>query len=432
MRRGGAALGTALLLAATAIGAVRADVLIPPWVQQGDVDSPSWARSVVPATEDGGRPQDLALYVEPSRASARRGETWPGAPLPFYGSKRGSGCSGRFWLVGPLAWTCSDDARLSPDSPLFAPPVAGRDGLWLEYFFVRPEGASAYASLEAAAEGAEDRELEGGWAVGVVEAKTIADERWAQTREGLFIAMHDLVPARPSSFHGETIGDGSIDFAWVVADRAGVWSSPVPAKTPSGARGNSPSGARGRFERVTVHEESGPMVRIDDGMWMLARDLARPSIAPPPKEVEKAAERWIDIDIASQTLVAYEGSRPVYATLVSTGRGAAGSEGATPVGTHRIWVKLVASDMDNVEREDVEQHYSMQDVPYVQFFDGSVAIHGTYWHGDFGRVHSHGCVNLAPLDALWLFSFTEPRLPDGWAAAFPTPLDQEGSVVRVR
>ena len=164
---------------------------------------------------------------------------------------------------------------------------------------------------------------------------------------------------------------------------------------------------------------------------MLARDLARPHLAPPPPEVTRPGERWIDVELASQTLVAYEGTQPVFATLVSTGRGPAGSDSATPPGVHRIWVKILASDMDNVERDDLDAHYSLEDVPYVQFFDKAVALHGTYWHRDFGRVKSHGCVNLAPLDSRWLFDFTGPHLPAGWAAAFPEATDP-GTAVRVR
>jgi lipoprotein-anchoring transpeptidase ErfK/SrfK len=129
--------------------------------------------------------------------------------------------------------------------------------------------------------------------------------------------------------------------------------------------------------------------------------------------------------------VAYEGARPVFATLVSTGRGPQGSDSATPVGVHRIWVKIFTSDMDNVERDELDAHYSLEDVPYVQFFDHAVGLHGTYWHRDFGRVKSHGCVNLAPLDARALFEFTGPRLPAGWTAAYPAAVDA-GTVVRVR
>ena len=73
----------------------------------------------------------------------------------------------------------------------------------------------------------------------------------------------------------------------------------------------------------------------------------------------------------------------------------------------------------------------MEDVPWVQFFDNAVALHGVYWHSQFGRVKSHGCVNLAPLDARWLFEFTGPRVQEGWVAAYPAQLD-EGTVVQVR
>ncbi len=156
---------------------------------------------------------------------------------------------------------------------------------------------------------------------------------------------------------------------------------------------------RARLQVVHVLEESGPYVRVGAGEWMLARDVARPHLAPPPAEVGGSAERWIDVELATQTLVAYEGARPVYATLVSTGRGPQGTDSATPTGVHRIWVKILASDMDNVERDDLDAHYSLEDVPYVQFFDHAVGLHGTYWHRDFGHVKSHGCVNLAPLDA---------------------------------
>jgi lipoprotein-anchoring transpeptidase ErfK/SrfK len=409
-----------------------ADAPAPPWVGAGEVPPPRWARSVAPRAGDGGQGGDLVLFAGPTRASERRGVTLAGASLPFFGVKRGSGCSGVWWLVGPLAWACSDGAELSAapaGSPAASPAGSsdrgvGADGLSVPYFFVRGDGASAYVSLDSAADGAADRELEGGWAVAVVEQRVArsgleAEERFARTSKGLWLALRDLSPARPSLFHGEAIHDGVLDVAWVRADRASVWPEPSTKAKPTGSRA--------RFELLHLREESGPMVRIDDGAWMLARDIARPSVAPPPIELARASERWIDVEVATQTLVAYDGSRPVYATLVSTGRG----ESATPTGVHRIWVKLLASDMDNVERGDLDAHYSLEDVPYTQFFQGGVALHGTYWHRDFGHARSHGCVNLAPLDARWLFGFTGPRMPAGWVAVYPTPVDQ-GTAVRVR
>jgi hypothetical protein len=421
--RGGAT-AAAWLVATGLSGPVRADAPLPPWSDPAEPPPPAWSRSVAPKVDDRGHPGELVTYVGPSRASSRRGVTRPGTSLPFFGQRRGTGCTGRWWLVGPLAWTCSDDADLSPAPPQAAAPTPGTDGAGEQYFFVQPSGASAYESLESAQDGTEDRQLEGGWAVGVVDQRTMNGERWALTTKGLWIASHDLTAARPSTFHGEPVNEGHVDFAWVRAEKASTWSSPDAKKKATGTRS--------RFDRVTLSDSApGDMVQLDDGAWMSAHDLVRPAAATLPPEVTGPDERWLDVDTATQTLVAYEGPRPVFATMVSTGRGAPGTDSATPRGVHRIWVKLVASDMDNVEREDLDQHYSMQDVPYVQFFEGAVALHGTYWHRDFGHVHSHGCVNLAPSDARWLFAFTSPQVPPGWVAAYPTPI-AAGTVVRVR
>jgi lipoprotein-anchoring transpeptidase ErfK/SrfK len=117
--------------------------------------------------------------------------------------------------------------------------------------------------------------------------------------------------------------------------------------------------------------------------------------------------------------------------VVSTGKGALGSEFVTRTGTNRIWVKIFTTKMDNLDKDEVDRHYAIEDVPWVQFFDKAIALHGAFWHRDFGHVHSHGCVNLSPLDARWLFAFTGPHLPVGWTAALPTKVEP-GTLVRVR
>jgi hypothetical protein len=419
-RRGRSPAATAGVALALALATVRvnADAPLPPWVDADDVPLASWARSVRPKLGERGQPGDMVLFGGPSRGSERRGVTVPGATLPIYGARRGAGCTGRWWLVGPLAWACSDGASLSPEEPR-EPPAAVH-----AYYFVGRDGASAYPDLGSVQDGTPDRELESGWSVAVDEQQEVEGERWAYTSKGLWIALRDLAAARPSAFHGERLENGTLDVAWVVSDRAGVWSS---AEGPPKARGRA---SRARFEEVHVLEDAGNAVRVGEGEWMLARDLARPVLSSRPDGVR--GERWIDVDRATQTLVAYEGERPVFATLVSTGRGAEGTDTVTPPGVHRIWVKILASDMANSgQRQGDDASYSLQDVPYVQFFDRGVALHGTYWHRDFGRVHSHGCVNLAPLDARWLFDFTRPGLPRGWVAVYPTGVD-EGTLVRVR
>jgi hypothetical protein len=314
----------------------------------------------------------------------------------------------------------------------FPPKVTG-DGLPYRYYFVGKDGASGFRDLSHADEEAPDQDLEPGFAVAMVEEESAHGERWGRTRDGEWVALRELGEAHPASFKGEDLsGSGALDFAWVTVERASVYGAPGASKV---------TGSHVHFEIVPWREEQGKqgaaMVRIsEDGAaaaWMRERDLVRPTLSAPPEEIGGAAtqERWIDIELASQTLVAYEGTRPVYATLVSTGRGAAGTDSATPPGVHRIWVKLLSTNMGNLQNEDAEEHYSIEDVPYVQFFDKAVAIHGAFWHRSFGHVHSHGCVNLAPVDAEWLFGFTSPHVLDGWTAALPIRAEK-GTAVRVR
>ena len=100
-----------------------------------------------------------------------------------------------------------------------------------------------------------------------------------------------------------------------------------------------------------------------------------------------------------EILTAYEGRRPVFTTLVSTGRRGA----ATPGGNFRIWAKLATGEMSGEAETIDDSSYLMQGVPWVMYFNEGVAIHGAYWHDQFGRRRSHGCVNVAPRDAAFLF-----------------------------
>lgn len=424
----------------------RRDDGLPPWTEASDVPIPSWARSVVPTK------LDAPLYAEPSKLDTRRGSALQGTRLPLFATRRGSGCHGRWLNVGPLAWICSDVAEYSAEGwgalptrkdEFFAqaagstllpitPMAAGDDGLPYRYYFAGQDGAFGFASLASALEDAPDQELERGFAIAIVEERKAHGESWGRTRSGRWIAMRELLAARPSLFHGERVTDAGLDFAWVSVERANVYASDKLDK---------PSGARVRFERVTIREEKegkgGTLVRISDAgepaQWMRLKDLGRPRLSPVPNEAQAdgAMARWIDVELASQTLVAYEGQKPVFATLVSTGKGPPRSDSATHPGVFRIWVKLASTKMDNLENEEAENHYAIEDVPWVQFFDKAIGLHAAFWHRDFGHVHSHGCVNLAPLDARWLFAFTGPRLPAGWTASLPTRIEP-GTVVRVR
>jgi lipoprotein-anchoring transpeptidase ErfK/SrfK len=400
---------------------------LPPWREADDLPLPEGARSVVVQ-----RPEQ-AIVAEPLVSAARRGTALAGARLPLFGAKRGAGCGARWISIGPQAWMCQDALTFDsspPNPPGPAADVNAPSGLPFQYYFVGKGGSNGYFRLQDAEDVAPDQELEPGFAVAIVDEGVKQGTRYGRTHHGMWIPMHDLGEVVPFGFHGQEVVDGKLDFAWVVEDKAPVFSTPSSA----GARPAKSAKARVRFEKIDILEEKidkkAGYFRTGEGEWVRARDVRRPVAVTPPSSL-RPNERWIDVDLATQTLIALEGDKPLFATLVSTGKGKEGTDTATPKGEFRIWVKLESSNMDNLEDEEAEKYYAIEDVPYVQFFSKGVGLHGAFWHRGFGRVRSHGCVNLAPLDAQRLFAFTSPHLPAGWAAVLPTS-EEEGTLVRVR
>jgi lipoprotein-anchoring transpeptidase ErfK/SrfK len=157
-----------------------------------------------------------------------------------------------------------------------------------------------------------------------------------------------------------------------------------------------------------------------DGTYYEAEDsvVIRPRARP---DGVGETEKWIDVDLALQTLVAYVGDTPVYATLISSGRvkdeAVEELNHETPSGEFRVTSKHITHTMDGDHA--VDGPYSIEDVPYVMYFQLSYALHSAFWHDRFGRPKSHGCVNLAPDDARWIFEWTDPPLPPGWHGVYP-------------
>lgn len=136
------------------------------------------------------------------------------------------------------------------------------------------------------------------------------------------------------------------------------------------------------------------------------RAIGTPPALPSPRANNIAftppqdGSRWIEVDISAQTLRAWEGSRLVFETLVSTGR----PETPTVAGTFAVQSKIDSQRMRG-------PGYDLPDVPAVMYFFLNYAIHGAYWHDDFGQVMSHGCVNMDPDEAAFLFDWAEIGTP---------------------
>jgi lipoprotein-anchoring transpeptidase ErfK/SrfK len=110
--------------------------------------------------------------------------------------------------------------------------------------------------------------------------------------------------------------------------------------------------------------------------------------------LRQSEEQWIEVNVTTQRLIAWEGDIPVYAVIVSTGN----VENPTPTGIFEIQTKLPVARMRG-------EGYDVPDVPFVMYYDGNYAIHGAYWHHRFGTPVSHGCTNVAVDHAEWLFNW---------------------------
>lgn len=234
------------------------------------------------------------------------------------------------------------------------------------------------------------------------------------TVRGAFVQEAKLLRRTGSAFHGVDIGpDRPLPVAWAVRaaqpfaikqrQEGGLRLVALDDKPAFPRHALLPWVGRERVDGQVFH-------RLADGTYLKHWFVAVAELAPRPKRVG-ADEPWVHVSLGQQTLVMYRGDRPVYATLVSTGL----KGHRTPTGLFSIRVKHVSATMSDIGPEVGEdERYSIEDVPFTQYFERSFALHGAFWHDRFGLPRSHGCVNLAPTDARRLFEHTWPPLTDGW------------------
>lgn len=362
------------------------------------------------------------IVSAPRRGASRRGTL--AFRSRFHAVRRvlGEGCaSGAYVDLGERRFVCEEFVAYTAEPEAARPQPEVRPGeiLPFRYAFVRFDGTPGYGRPEDYFVGDMVESYGEGFGLVVTSQRVVDGIGFVRLRRGTFITDDSVRFARGSDFEGVRIAPGSaVDLAW-------VRSRDVPVR----ARPNGRVIRRlGRREIVRVAAVEGTNARLSDGGIVRLTDLNRVVAVDPPTGVGEH-DRWIDVSVGEQVLVAYEGRVPVFATLVSTGSDRPGS--ATPIGEFHIWAKLATSDMDDLERTDVASNYLIEGVPWVQYFEGSIALHAAFWHDDFGTRRSHGCVNLAPIDARFLYDFTSPDVPEGYEALIPFT-DEARTLVRVR
>ena len=216
---------------------------------------------------------------------------------------------------------------------------------------------------------------------------------WAEIRAGRWVETRYTRTGSPSTFAGVTIGNLDMPFAWILWRHYGRIS-------PAGET-DYENGYVTRYQVVniyaTVNVRGWNWHLIGPNLWTNQQNL---SIVNPGTPASFGGN-WAAVNLYEQNLVAYSGATPVMASLVSSGL--KNGKWDTPEGTYQVGVRVEAGIMSGAE--GAADYYSLDKVPYAQYFNGLISLHGTYWHDSFGYPHSHGCVNLTVSDANWLFSF---------------------------
>ena len=239
------------------------------------------------------------------------------------------------------------------------------------------------------------------------------------TQTGGYVRASTVSPLREvERFQGVALdAQTTLPVAFVMSPAASLWRTHGRAVTAAGRAA--------RLTMIPLLDEAAITIggeqylRAVDGTMVRARQVRVVARHDSPAELGAPDEGWIDVNLDRQSIVAYEGARPVYVSLVSTGRRSRTNPEEnyeTLQGSFRILSKHVATTMDGNSANDGP--YSIDDVPWVMYFEGSFALHGAFWHNGFGATHSHGCVNLSPPDARWFYRWTWPRVPAGWSGAY--------------
>ena len=404
----------------------------------------------------------VGVRLEPADDAKRIGTVAIDTRVGWTQVQRGHGCDKPWIEIQPRGWICGDYVKASTKPPYgqevpqldrgeIVPGIYGKVTApsSLTYTLAKPEKKTDKKKkpkkgpvkspkdveddpvVPAVPKMIEDAPIVGSLNVRQYDELSVGGKTYWKIaqKDNLYVLASAISKHQPSHFSGQRLGDDTglkvpIAFAW---PRGGMLQAWVTAK-PTGAGAVRQINQRTLvpiLEVATDPKGKPSAYRIGEGEWMSALDVRVFDMAAPPAGLGKH-ERWIDVDLDTEILVAFEGDDAVYATMVTTG----GKETPTETGVYRMWMKESEADMKGLNGEDP---YSVATVPWTQFFspEKGLALHTAYWHDAFGKPRSHGCVNLAPRDARWLYYWSDPQVPPGWTMAAGV-VEAPGSIVRIR
>jgi lipoprotein-anchoring transpeptidase ErfK/SrfK len=394
-------------------------------------------------------PTSLHVRAAPALDAVSLGMLAPDEPFAVYAYVSGTGCGGDGWgTVMSGGFACLERTTITTDLPVdlprlvaFSPPdpkdveayVAtglypeDADAPMVPYIYGKRWGRwhgrvwKDVASWQAGEPAAD--QLERRHSYRFVGAQDTDRGRVFVRPNGSIVPATDLFLFAVSSFGGRDLAaeplPAGATLAWAVGSK--------------GARVRATASTGGDVLRILPFHT--PVELLDappDTVWwpvlgggfVHGSVLARFRPAPRPEGTADDA-LWIDVDLREQTLALVRGDTPVFVTLISSGVEGHG----TPVGTFTIYDKLVSNDMKSLV--GAKDAYHVEEVPWVIHFKPRYALHGAFWHDAFGHPVSHGCVNLAPRDARFVFDRVLPVLPPGFESV-AVPKGAPGTTIRIR
>ncbi len=366
------------------------------------------------------------VYAQPSKNSPEVGRIAGRTRVSVVETKRGGGCRYGWRLIEPRGWICAKTKATSKALTTAVLPRLKNGRLPLGRYgrVSKTSGVLIYKNDAAVLE--EQGEVPTR-SMSVLRRgiRRVGGKRFWKTTNGRLIESKFIRRYRPSEFQGVDLAlkrEIQLPIAWARPRKkdakVSVYASPsLQAEVVSQLAPKSEVAYLG----ISSNEE---FLKIAEGEWILRSESRKASRSRKPEEVTDS-ELWIDVDLKQQVLVAYIGNTPVYATMISSGT----RKHRTPTGTYRIQRKVAQKTMASGESSD--EQYSVGGVPWVMYIHKTYALHGTYWHDRVGAPRSHGCVNLAPKDAQFIYNMVHPRVPAGWVSANATE-ELPGTLVQIR
>lgn len=314
-----------------------------------------------------------------------------GAEVIIYEERVVAGAT--WYRIGENRWVHGGYVRIIADpipTPTPPPSPAGRRGI------VTADVLNVRAAPGVSAGNPPIATLRAGAEVTIYEERTVAGALWYRIGEGRWVAgswvrVLDTNARSPAPAATRAL-PSQLPLGWVVATTLSVRAAPgVSASNP-------PISQLGHYARVAILEQRTVAgvrwFRIGEGQWIEGRQVGVARVKARPASIG-ASTRWVGVCLSEQTFVAYEGDRPVFAGLTASGLPGT----PTVQGIFHTWRRLDTGKMSG-------PGYYIEDVTWTCYFYSGYALHTAYWHDKFGTTRSHGCVNLSPHDAWWIYQWS--------------------------